>query len=49
LSRPENIAMSAPQHVTDKVPAMAGLANDLLDRHAVPGESQDCGIGLFPS
>jgi hypothetical protein len=41
--------MNAPEHVTDKLPAMAGLANYLLDRHAVPGESQDCGIDLFPS
>ena len=43
----KDIAMTTPEHVADELSAMAGLANDLLDRRAVPAESQDHGIAIL--
>ena len=47
LPGPENIVPFAADHLPDQLPAIAGLAHDLLDGDAVLRQSQDGRIGLF--
>src|ERR1700681_607084 len=49
LPHSEHIASIASKHLTDKTSTVAGFANDLFDRHTVPGEGENRRIDLFAS
>jgi hypothetical protein len=49
LPRPEDIVALAADHLPNQLPAVAGLAHDLLDRHSPFRQLQDRRVGLYPA
>ena len=47
LADPEHVAALTSQDLSHQAAAIAGARNDLLDRHAVLGQSQDSGVGVL--
>jgi hypothetical protein len=47
LPSPEDIMAFAADHLSHQLPAVAGLAHDLLDRRSAFRQGQDSRIGLF--
>ena len=47
LPDPEDVIAFATDHLPNQLPAVASLADDLLDRHAILRQRQDGRIGLL--
>lgn len=47
LADPEHVAALTSQDLSYQAAAVAGATDDLLDRHAVLGQSEDSGVGVL--